>query len=234
MPKLSAGITGSGGVARAEPRTLPSLPMSVRPRHAAIGLARGCTFNGHSPSPPAAIVSANPEINLKSLDNWLIPAAGLTLKTSGKRVSPARECFWSVCVTMSVKVTSNLRPDGLPKVILALGILGLTTLFANLQVTRVHPTVPVYQIQLLGHIMLVCPETFDRSSDAIDCERWLRRTRGGTTVFVQPMLLPEETQEEDGAFSLPLPKLHSASDLSNTRPVAYRLRPRPRPDSLAE
>jgi hypothetical protein len=84
--------------------------------------------------------------------------------------------------------------DGIPRILLALGLIGISFLMTNASVTKIHPAYHVYQVQLLGHIMLVCPETFSRSSGKIDCERWLRRTRGGTTVFVQPYL-PEMAPE---------------------------------------
>lgn len=95
--------------------------------------------------------------------------------------------------------------DGLPRIFMALGIIGISFLMTNASVTRVHPTYHVYQVQLLGHIMLVCPETFDRSSDKIDCERWLRRTRGGTTVFVQPFL-PDMAPEQSLSSKRPKPR----------------------------
>lgn len=119
-----------------------------------------------------------------------------------------------------------MRIDGYRKVCLSVSILGLTVLSANTTVTRVHPDVPVYQIQLLGHIMLVCPETFGRSSDEIDCERWLRRTRGGNTVFVQPTLLPEEGES---TIRLTLPDVVTSGDLSTAKSVLHSIRPKPRP-----
>lgn len=87
-----------------------------------------------------------------------------------------------------------MRVDGLPKLFIAFMILIMVVISANTRVTRLHPTAHVYQIQLLGSIMLVCPETFTNPGDDIDCDRWVRRSRGGTTVFVQPSLLPTDDQ----------------------------------------
>ena len=87
-----------------------------------------------------------------------------------------------------------MRVDGLPKLFGAFMILILVIISANTRVTRLHPTAHVYQIQMLGSIMLVCPETFTNPGDEVDCDRWVRRSRGGTTVFVQPSLVPTDEQ----------------------------------------
>lgn len=121
-----------------------------------------------------------------------------------------------------------MRRDGIPKVCLSLSILGLTVLSANMTVTRLTPDAHVYQVQLLGRIMLVCPETFGRSSASIDCERWLRRTRGGSTVFVQPTLPPEPgASVEDLGTETPL--VATSRDIGNVETLSSRIRPKPRP-----
>ena len=124
-----------------------------------------------------------------------------------------------------------MRYDGLPKMLLALGILALTILASNMQVTRVTQDAHVYRIQLLGHIMMVCPETFYRTSDKVDCERWLRRTRGGGTVFVQHHGLPdnEGPAVETAGLEITLPRITTADDVSEPHTVKYSIRPRPRP-----
>lgn len=115
--------------------------------------------------------------------------------------------------------------------LLALAILALTILAANTKVTRVTTEAHVYQIQLLGHIMMLCPETFDRTSDKVDCERWLRRTRGGGTVFVQHYGLPNESDPtlERAGLEITLPRITTADDVSAPRTVKFSIRPRPRP-----
>jgi hypothetical protein len=125
-----------------------------------------------------------------------------------------------------------MRYDGLPKVCLSLSILGLTILSANSSVTRLTPDAHVYQVQLLGNIMLVCPETFDRSKEDIDCARWLRRTRGGSTVFVQPMLPPDEPTKTHRPKAAPrIATLQDLREQSNT--LGRIVRPRARPTDLS-
>lgn len=124
-----------------------------------------------------------------------------------------------------------MRRAGLPKVCLSLSILGLTILSANTSVTRLTPEAHVYQVQLLGHIMLLCPETFGRKAEDVDCARWLRRTRGGSTVFVKPILPPENPPSV--VRPRPAPRIATAADVSETEAVSGTItRPRPRPDRL--
>lgn len=122
-----------------------------------------------------------------------------------------------------------MRFDGLPLIALCAGIVSGVALGGSSSVTRVHPTEHVYQVQLLGKIMLVCPETFGRTSDAVNCDRWMRRTHGGTTVFVGPIIAPE-----------PSPAVAAGNrqarfvDVDDVQNVVYMTRPRPRarPDNL--
>ncbi len=125
-----------------------------------------------------------------------------------------------------------MRYDGLPKVCLSLSILGLTILSANSSVTRLTPDAHVYQVQLLGNIMLVCPETFDRSKKDIDCARWLRRTRGGSTVFVQPTLPPDAPTKVQRPRQAPrIATVQDLKEQSNT--LGRVVRPRARPSDLS-
>ncbi len=126
-----------------------------------------------------------------------------------------------------------MRYDGLPKVGLSLAILGLTILMANSTITRMTPDAPVYQVQLLGKIMLVCPETFD-SGSSVDCNRWLRGTRGGSTVFLAAILPPGQSPESSQRPRL-APRIATVADLTQQATVSGRIvRPRPRPEGLAD
>ena len=81
---------------------------------------------------------------------------------------------------------SRLRSGGGGMVFAAGGVFALAMAFNSSTITRVEAPELVYQVQLLGRIMYICPERFGRTTHDIDCGRWLRRTAAGTTVFVQP------------------------------------------------
>lgn len=119
-----------------------------------------------------------------------------------------------------------MRFAGFPLIVLSLLIVGVTALVATTKVVRLHPSEHIYQVQLLGNIMLLCPEKFGDSS-SVDCERWLRQTRGGSTVFVQPITaLGFDEEPPRSARDI---RFTTAIQVTDVDRVVYTIRPKARP-----
>lgn len=120
-----------------------------------------------------------------------------------------------------------MRLAGFPWIVMSLMIVCITALASTMRVVRLHPEEHIYQVQLLGNIMILCPESFGREASTVDCERWLRQTRGGSTVFVQP--ISEMGFEEDTPKSNRDIRFTTAIQVTDVDRVVYTIRPKPRP-----
>lgn len=121
-----------------------------------------------------------------------------------------------------------MRLAGFPWIVMSLMIVGVIALASTMRVVRLHPEEHIYQVQLLGNIMVLCPESFGREDASVNCERWLRQTRGGSTVFVQPITAMGFDEAEEPSSSRDI-RFTTAIQVTDVDRVVYTIRPKPRP-----